>query len=603
MRSASKGTKRVRARKACLPCSTRKRKCDGEEPCSACRGYGYVCSYSGDVSRQYRTSGNHSSLSDDGECELLGIDTASVSNQPLNIRNRPESTANTSNGHQTEVVRDRGAEPLAVRAVRYISDYSLQAFPRYLDLQLNSGLSNLESFGWNLGIRNITAPQKRTPYICSFVDLAATKHHLRRLFAIQFPACGFLDLDAIIYKCDRHWAGFHQGLQFESLLAAIIGLSCILAPAEIGSQLQSEVNLMGHAESILTHPHMMAQPTMEGVAATLLLCQYLRATSTLQVTWLMSCNNMHAAENLGLHKDYNDLAKSGSVHNSEEWNPQATACLFWMICTMNRIMSYELGRTPVHLREVTQKFPFAASDNSSAANFCRLGQLLPLDYEVCCKGNEFQLTPTLEIIEGIPTDQPYVKLLAADVCFCLFRRIRVNNSNIGGGITHRNGQQIALIGREAVQVVNLTLRKGQAWWNMLSTLFHFACVLISLDSDSLSDLQDTIQTIHFLGDWFPGSQASDALNTINKLAYALKQRKEKHLQYLSLAVRQSSRSEVKMTDSSSADHIAQSNWDWSLGVLDWDELDMAWMHVDNTAATAAAADVVTRDSPVFHHWP
>lgn len=37
--------KRQRARKACLPCRQRKRKCDVQYPCSMCTTYGYQCQY------------------------------------------------------------------------------------------------------------------------------------------------------------------------------------------------------------------------------------------------------------------------------------------------------------------------------------------------------------------------------------------------------------------------------------------------------------------------------------------------------------------------------------------------------------------------------
>ena len=585
MSSMPHGTKRVRTRRACGPCSARKRKCNGKEPCSTCEGYGYVCSYSINSSRQSEVADSFSRSSGAAIQESTETENAYV---PIEFLARPAPEIGTSsNGAPIETPSGREPTLLTLPAVRYVEEYSLEAFPRYLGLQLRSDLTKLESFGWNLGIRNLAAPQVETPLICSMVGLPVVKSYLRRFFAIQFPACGFLDLNAIISKCDQHWNDVHQGLQFEALIATIIGLSCIVAPTDTESLLHSEVDLMRYAESILTDSQVLAHSTLEGVSAMFLRCLYLRSTSTPRITWLTSCNNMHIAENLGLHKDHSDLAGSGMLPYGEEWTAQARACLFWMTCTANRIMSYELGRTPVRIRGVTQKFPFDALDNSSPACLCRLGQLLPLDDEDCCKSDKFQLAKALDTIEGTPADQPYIKLLAADVCFSLFRRIWVGNSDEGGGINYQDRNRIASIGREAVQATNLILQKGQSWWNMLSTLFHFACVLIALDGDNLANLQETMQTIHVLRDRFPKSRGADAIRTINRLVTASKQRKETHLQYLTVAAEPPSTSFGEMAAFSSAYVLAQSNWDWPCDELDWDNLGTDWMNADTVAPTSS----------------
>ena len=39
--------RRVRTRQACESCRRRRRKCDGELPCSQCEGYSYACQYDG----------------------------------------------------------------------------------------------------------------------------------------------------------------------------------------------------------------------------------------------------------------------------------------------------------------------------------------------------------------------------------------------------------------------------------------------------------------------------------------------------------------------------------------------------------------------------
>jgi hypothetical protein len=83
------------------------------------------------------------------------------------------------------------------------------------------------------------------------------------------------------------------------------------------------------------------------------------------------------------------------------------------------------------LQGVTRRFPYTPSDKSAAASLCQLGRLLPLKETTSGPESEqMRLTEALANIEKISGDQPFLKLIAADVCFCLYRRIRVNNHNI-----------------------------------------------------------------------------------------------------------------------------------------------------------------------------
>ncbi|KAJ5281918.1 hypothetical protein N7478_007290 [Penicillium angulare] len=49
--------KRKRAKKACIPCHQRKRKCDAEYPCGTCTSYGYDCKYANDDTASTVSSG------------------------------------------------------------------------------------------------------------------------------------------------------------------------------------------------------------------------------------------------------------------------------------------------------------------------------------------------------------------------------------------------------------------------------------------------------------------------------------------------------------------------------------------------------------------
>ena len=450
---------------------------------------------------------------------------------PDTTMHRPQKATQAPNGQlmSAEPLQESNKGFLVMPFSRYLGRHSTQAFPRFLGLQLQSEvLPQLQPFAWNLELRDMPLCTANRA-ICSLISLDVARKHVRSFFLMQFPAAGFLDLGSLLDRCERHWIGHDQGLPFEALISGVIGLASIIAPS---APLLQEADIMRHAESILTDAVVTSEPNIEILAANILRSLYLRATATPHVTWLQSCASMHMAESLGLHKDYDSTMRveGESFDGSDLWGIEARSCLFWIVCAANRFLSYDIGRSPVVLQGVTRKFPYTLADRSAAASFCQLGCSLPLKEMSSFSENEqTNLTDLLTTIEKASGDQPFLKLIAADVCFCFYRRIRVNNLII----TRQQLQQVAQIGRAAVQAANLLLQKGQQWWNILNTLFQFSCVLISMDSlESLADLQYTLKTINLVKDRYPGERIMQALSTLKVLIRASKQRKEKEVGYL-----------------------------------------------------------------------
>jgi hypothetical protein len=444
---------------------------------------------------------------------------------------KSQKHAQMQNDHrlQAEPVQESNKGYLVMPFSRYLGRHSAQAFPRFLGLQLQSEvLPQLQPFAWNLELRD-TPPCLAKRAIRSLITLDVVRKHVRSFFLMQFPASGFLDLGSLLERCEKHWVGHDQGISFEALISGIIGLASIFAPM---ASLPQEADIIRHAESILTDPAVSAEPSIEILASTFLRCLYLRATATPHVTWLLSCTAMHMAEALGLHKDHDSTIRveGESFDGTDLWAAEARCCLFWIVSAANRLLSHDIGRSPVVLQGVTRRFPYTPADKSVAASFCQLGCLLPLKETTGGSENEqMRLTEALANIEAISGDQPFLKLIAADVCFCLYRRIQVNNHNI----TKQQSQQITLIGRAAVHSANTLLQKGQPWWNMLNTLFQFVCILISLDSvDSFGDLQYALKTINLVRDRYPGERIAKAISTLKVLIRTSKQRKEKQIALL-----------------------------------------------------------------------
>ncbi|KAL5324563.1 hypothetical protein ACEPPN_009109 [Leptodophora sp. 'Broadleaf-Isolate-01'] len=511
MADPSGGCKRVRIRKACTACSSRKRKCNGAYPCDACTAYGYTCWYRQDGRRVHPT------------LELAGKNRQGNSLKSTGRGLASSGDANIVQDAQLKSSRVKSDDSLEANSCPYVGSHSSISFPRFLGLQLQSQtIPELQPFAWHLEIRD-TPPRTAQLSICSLISIESARNQVETFFQSQSPACGFLDQESFLENCEKHWAGENQGLPFEALISGIIGFASILSPM---ASRQQELSIVKHAESILTDHAVIAQPRLELLAATVLRGLYLRATATPHITWLQSCTAMHIAESLGLHENTNSIARGESI----QWTAQAQSCLFWIVCAGNRLISHELGRSPVVIQKVTREYPFPLSDTSSPAILCRLCCTLPIkDTSGEPDDEQARLADFLRILQSTTIDQPYLQLVAADVCFCLYRRIRVS----GFSVTESQGRSIVLVGRGAVQAVNQLLQQGKPWWNLLSTLFQFACTLISLDClDSLVDLQDTLKAISLVRSHYPGSKIVQALSTLRILIRASKQIKEKQLAYL-----------------------------------------------------------------------
>ena len=388
-------------------------------------------------------------------------------------------------------------------------------------------LPKLQPFVWNLSVRPDPAPKVKGA-ICSFISLGAVRQQVQSFFVMDFPASACLNLNSLLDRCERHWAGHNQGLAFEAIICGVIGLAVALGHTSDAIQ---ESCIIEHAENILNDSAVLGRATIEVLVALVLRYLYLRATANPQVTWLVNCATMHMAESLGLHKEHRSSAERDQ-YALNEWNDEARSRLFWLISAGNRISSHELGRTPIMLQGITRKFLFAASDTSSIAIFCRVIHILPLERSPeNSEDEQNRFSKALGEIAAMRIDQPFLKLITADVCFTMYRRIRVS-TNLH--ITKQQSQQMVFVGRDAVEAVRRLIQERKPWWNILSTLFQFCCILISIDSiDYLGDLKSVMTTINSVRGYYPGNNSAEAVNTLNTLIDALRQRKQAELDCLS----------------------------------------------------------------------
>jgi hypothetical protein len=136
------------------------------------------------------------------------------------LQSQPSSTPTDSQHNLGEVpdVKDE-AKDMLTPILTYLGRYSSQAFPRYLGLQLRSEIIpkpgpyvfNLSPRG---GYYEHVAPGM-SEALCAIIDLKTTKEYLEFFFGIKFATCGFMNKELMLQRCDKHWSGQSEGLQFE----------------------------------------------------------------------------------------------------------------------------------------------------------------------------------------------------------------------------------------------------------------------------------------------------------------------------------------------------------------------------------------------------
>ncbi|UKZ74339.1 hypothetical protein TrVFT333_002004 [Trichoderma virens FT-333] len=420
---------RQRVRKACLECRRRKRKCDDLTPCRMCAQYGYDCIRDDDSTAS----------------ETLKMRAPDVvleggqPSQPIRISETPESIVN-----QTPVPSlDRGIIEPARR--RYMSQNSAVAFPNQLGMELESANPHAST---------------RLP--------GTVASAMRNLAFHLFDSQHFLQM------CDTYFHRRNEDLILGATIGGVIALGSLFAFNE-GHPLESQI--VKHVKDVLEDSTFSRLPSIDQINAWILRTLYLRATTRPHLTWLSSCTVMHLVEAVGLHRDLESdlVTQSGQVRAREDEGGKRT---FWLAWCINTIISYEYGRTRVHINGIDPRAtPF--DDHSETGLQIRMARILPsentnADIMALSKSLETAIQQLLDLgdISGFPA------LTRGDLCFCLYRRLRL----LKVAISKETLANIIQIGHTAVEVAIQLANREVPWWNVLGTPFQFFCVLLAIDT-------------------------------------------------------------------------------------------------------------------------
>jgi hypothetical protein len=347
--------------------------------------------------------------------------------------------------------------------------------------------------------------------------------------SVIHPVFGFLNIERLRRRCHDHWHGKPQGPDLEVVVSGVVGLASLFS----GSLSEErEMRIVLHAKNILDDSAVSRFPSIDQISGWILRTIYIRSTSRPHMAWLYSCITMHLIEAAGLHREI-----AGVILTTDDGKRsiQETYDIRERIATVSRclntIISYEYGRSIVDVGPISQK-QIISREGDLTLQLYELVRVLPPD-----EANQDPLVRRLELSAALgrlttisTTDHEFLTLVKADLCFCIYRRLRL----LDLGIKQEQLEQVIAVGSSALSAARiLTCTRHHPWWNVLGTAFQFVCVLLAIDSaESLAAVPDAMQTLETITKQMNTHLATEALNTARVLVRALTEKKRRDISLL-----------------------------------------------------------------------
>ena len=518
-RSVAPGPMRQRSRQACLPCRRRKRKCDGQMPCNVCEGYGYECEY------------NNGTSSTAPLKRSAPINESS--SQQLEKATRVVHSSTTSKQNTDSSILPGVIEP---SKHRYVGRYSSIAFPLYVGLEVQAtNIPRLHSFAYHTGVR-------REPTSAVFHQIAGkvpwnTARSLIDIYtAMVHPVFGFLDMNRIYTLCEKHWHDEPQDMAFEALICGLLGLASLFS--DLLDQ-ETETWIILHAKEVLEDVVVSRFPTLETITAWILRTIYIRSTGRPHVAWLCSCTLMHLIEAAGLHHAPEFIMQAiGNVAPNPETldiinrTAQVANCVHVLI-------AFEYGRSIMKFnRQILESTNIISREAGVTAQLCNLVAAIPTNQGTDDPEAMLQeLLSSLDKITGTAVDHDFLILLRVDLALGIYRRLRVMEP----GLQQGQNDRVIAAGTAALSAARRLASQNQPWWNVVGSVFQFACSLIAMDTPaSCEKLSEVMDTLQFIVDRFQTHLAKEALSTAQQLVRAFLNKKRKGVEALERIVETSS---------------------------------------------------------------
>lgn len=488
--------RRKRARKACIPCHQRKRKCDAEYPCGMCTTYEYNCRYAArdDDTTGTAAGGGHAPP----PAKRVGVDggsgmpsrAAATSPGPgsrSQVGQSPSEAHGSSTKSPTPGASASTTAPAGIfdeHKSRYAGASASMAFPHILSGVLGSDShSKMHSLAYNFGIRPDEASNAH-----ALLGTLISEHDLSIFSDVHFstlaPIGDYLDPRIYTQRCRDYYRGGGSTMTaFGAVAAGVAALGSFLSP----NRHPRESDLVQYAKAILDDPASMRMLGIDHIVAWAMRVFYLRATSRPNNAWIASCTMMHLCEAVGLHEEENinkmaSVAGAGAVgHDADRLRR-----IFWISWAGHNLLSYESDRSSVRFRAVTCQAIIPTS-GSVADQFVRIAHIIPAPnspFHLECQPStpREELFERLKALEKLQFTHPFLVVTKADLAFCFYRRIYQLKMGISDDII----KLVIDCGNAAVQSAQQLANQGRLFWNVIGSVFQYACVLLAIDTPAAS---------------------------------------------------------------------------------------------------------------------
>jgi hypothetical protein len=400
------------------------------------------------------------------------------------------------------------------------------AFTRLLSQRLDpaakGGGAQLFSFGWNLGAGS-GATRKNVPPVTDLIGFEAMSALAKLYFANIHPLYGFIDQKFFLEQMELRWTQPAACVVPDHMFANVAAGGSLFGNTQYESLIPALVEM---AKEVLESTSLMRPPNLADVQSWLMRCLYMRATEHPHAVHTASCIMMHLVEAIGLHQEVG----SSVAETSQSEDAELRRRTFWVARMLNTWVSFEYGRTRVHLRGITAELP-TPWEGDFTTDYIQLYSLSScLDPE----RDEGKWEDFLRAMENHETRHDGIELSRANLSMCGYRRLRLANPNLSSETINR----IIKIGLDGLEAAKRMTAKDKPWWHVANVPFQVVCVFLAMDvRESLAHVASAIRVLEEVVERFQTVAMKEALKTARFLVRLSKKRKDEDSEVLGLSLK------------------------------------------------------------------
>jgi hypothetical protein len=402
------------------------------------------------------------------------------------------------------------------------------AFARSLSSKLNAGKANRQNaLAWNLGI----GYEQSSTQLCitSIISLSEMLRLSHIYFSTLHQCYGFLNVDGFNQKVLDRWEKFDSGDPYDPVLCGVAALGSLFSG---GHPSPREAELVQSAKTALETTSILSYPTQEQAAAWVLRTLYFRCTSRPHAAWIASCITMHTIEAISTTVGSETPLRNQTPAPGAPQDTDTNNRVFWVAGLLNTWIANEYGRSKVKIKGISYDIPSPRAGDFTT-DLLYLYQISErLDPDQIFKAKDFE--DGIAEIAAFRSPRDGITLSQSNLCFALYRRLRLVNSQI----SRETSSQILSLGVTGLEAVMRLAEARLPWWHVANVPFQFICVLLVMDtSDALSHIDIAMRTLETVAQRFPTPSIDEALRTARLLVRLSQKRKQEDVLLLNKGLR------------------------------------------------------------------